>query len=418
MSKGPLQSLTADPEYEAFCRAELPDPYDLLDRLRSVAPVHWSPLLEAWLVTSYDDVTTALRDQRLRSDRAGINERGIPADLRPRYQSLITHISNWLGFTDPPKHSRLRELSRSMLNPTLARTFRPWIICFVRQSVAEMQLEEHVDLVEQLALRLPLALICDALGMPRASMERFHNLTCDVGPFAGRMDPSWDPEAQQAVERANESWLALEDMFRQLIAEKQKAPADDLLTRLVSSSDNGTISDDELIGLSVFFLAAGHGTARDLLANGLWLLMTHPDEAAKLSASSALIGSAVEEALRYESPIPTMSRLAAGDVNLRGMTIHKGDTVLLHLAAANRDPAKFERAATFDVTRKNNRHIAFGWGAHFCLGAPLAREQAAVVFEEMAPLLPHLVLDRPQPTWRPGDLSDRNLTELGATWRS
>lgn len=417
MSDAALYSLMADPDYEAFCQAKLADPYDLLDRLRAIAPVHWSPLLDAWVVTGYDDVTTALRDQRLCSDRAGINERGIPDELRLGYQSLINHISNWLGFTDPPKHSRLRELSRSMLNPTLARAFRPWITSFVRQTASEIEDEEHVDLLERLALRLPLALIGEALGMPSSSMDRFHSLTCDVGPFAGRMNPSWDPEEQQAVDRANESWFALEDMFRQIIKEKQKAPADDLLTRLVNSSEEGVISDDELIGLSVFFLAAGHGTARDLLASGLFLLLTHPDEAAKLSGSPHVVASAVEEVLRYESPIPAMSRLAADDLTLRGMKIHKGETVLLHLAAANRDPAKFERAGTFDVTRTPNRHIAFGWGAHFCLGAPLAREQAAVVFGEMAPILPRLALDSPEPKWRPGDLSDRNLIELSATWR-
>ncbi|MCU1489750.1 MAG: cytochrome, partial [Acidimicrobiaceae bacterium] len=384
MSDGALQSLMDEPDYEAFCQAELADPYDLLDRLRSVAPVHWSPLLDAWVVTSYDDVTTALRDERLRSDRAGINERGIPDDLRPGYQSLINHISNWLGFTDPPKHSRLRELSRAMLNPTLARAFRPWITSFVHETISEIEREEHVDLLDRLALRLPLALIGEALGMPETSMDRFHTLTCDVGPFAGRMNPSWDLEAQQSVDRANESWFALEDMFRQLIREKQRAPADDLLTRLVSSSQDGVISDDELIGLSVFFLAAGHGTARDLLASGLYLLMTHPDQAAKVATSPALVASAVEEVLRYESPIPTMSRLAADDLTLREMKIRSGETVLLHLAAANRDPAKFERAGTFDVTRSPNRHLAFGWGAHFCLGAPLAREQASVVIAEMA----------------------------------
>jgi cytochrome P450 len=273
----------ATPDYQAFCRADLAEPYDLLDELRSVAPVHRSPILDAWIITSYEDVAAALGDPRLCSDRSEINVRGIPDALRPTYGSLISHISNWLGFTDPPKHSRLRKLARSMLNPVLAATFRPWITSYVRDTLAEIRSEEHVNLLERIALRLPLALICTALGVPDGLAQQFHLWTCDVGPFAGRVDPSWSTDSWQAVDRANESWLALEDMFRRLIKEKQQHPADDLLTRLLAAATEGMISADELIGLSVFFMAAGHGTTRNLLANGLYLLMTHPAELQKLS---------------------------------------------------------------------------------------------------------------------------------------
>jgi cytochrome P450 len=418
-----LPSLLATPAYQAFCRVELDQPYELLDELRSVAPVHWSPILQAWVITSYTDVVAALRHPQLGSDRSEINARGIPADLHPGYESLITHICNWLGFTEPPKHSRLRKLARTMLNPALAVTFEPWITDYVRETITEMRREEHVDLLERFALRLPLDLICAALGVPDTQAQQFNRWTGEVGPFAGRVDPSWNADTQQMVDRANGSWLALEDMFRALIREKQKRPADDLLTRLVDSADEGTISDEELIGLSVFFLAAGYGTARNMLANGLYLLMTHPAQAQKLveaqrqSEAPELIESAVEEVLRYESPIPMASRLAQADLNLSGAAVRAGDSVILHLAGANRDPAVFENAAMFDVARTNNRHLAFGRGPHFCLGAPLARVEAAVVFQELGPLLPELMLDSPDVTWRTGDMSDRCVTELKASWR-
>jgi cytochrome P450 len=418
-----LPTLLTTPAYQAFCRVELAQPYELLDELRSIAPVHWSPILQAWMVTSYTDVVAALRHPQLGSDRSEINARGIPDDLHPGYESLIAHICNWLGFTEPPKHSRLRKLARTMLNPALAVAFKPWITDYVRDTMAEIRREEHVDLLERFALRLPLDLICAALGVPGTQAQQFNRWTGDVGPFAGRVDPSWNADTQQLVDRANESWLALEDMFRALIREKQQRPADDLLTRLVDSASEGTISDQELIGLSVFFLAAGHGTARNMLANGLYLLMTHPAEAQKLveaqrlSEAPELIESAVEEVLRYESPIPMASRLAQADLTLSGAAVRAGDSVILHLAGANRDPAMFEQAATFDVTRTNNRHLAFGRGPHFCLGAPLARVEAAVVFQELGPLLPELVLDRPDVTWRTGDMTDRCVTELKASWR-
>jgi cytochrome P450 len=418
-----LPSLLATPAYQAFCRVELDQPYELLDELRSVAPVHWSPILQAWVITSYEDVVAALRHPQLGSDRSEINARGIPDDLHPGYEPLIAHICNWLGFTEPPKHSRLRKLARTMLNPALAVTFKPWTTDYVRETITEIRREEHVDLLERFALRLPLDLICAALGVPDTQAQQFNRWTGEVGPFAGRVDPSWNADTHQLVDRANESWLALEDMFRALIREKQKRPADDLLTRLVDSASEGTISDEELIGLSVFFLAAGHGTARNMLANGLYLLMTHPAQAQKLveaqrlSEAPELIESAVEEVLRYESPIPMASRLAQADLTLPGAAVRAGDSVILHLAGANRDPAMFEDAAMFDVARTNNRHLAFGRGPHFCLGAPLARVEAAVVFQELGPLLPELVLDRPDVTWRTGDMTDRCVTELKASWR-
>jgi cytochrome P450 len=414
----PLSSLLSTPAYQAFCRVELAQPYELLDELRSIAPVHWSPMLQAWVITSYEDVVAALRHPQLGSDRSEINARGIPDELHPGYESLITHIGNWLGFTEPPKHSRLRKLARTMLNPALAVTFEPWITDYVRKTIIEIRREEHVDLLERFALRLPLDLICTALGVPDTQAQQFNRWTGDVGPFAGRVDPAWSAEVQQLVDRANQSWLALEDMFRSLIREKQKRPADDLLTRLVDSASEGTISDQELIGLAIFFLAAGHGTARNMIANGLYLLMTHPAQAQRLSGAPELIETAVEEVLRYESPIPMASRLAQAYLTLPGAAVRAGDSVIMHLAGANRDPAMFAHAATFDVTRTTNRHLAFGRGPHFCLGAPLARVEAAVVFRELGPLLPELALDHPDVTWRTGDMSDRCVTELKASWRN
>ena len=355
-----LDNLIGTPEYQAFCRVELDDPYPLLDELRSAAPVHWSPPLEAWVITSYQGVVAALGHPQLSSDRSAINARGIPDELRPGYGSLIAHIANWLGFIDPPKHSRLRRLAHSMINPALAATYRPWISAYVREVMNEMRRNEHVNLLDDLALRMPLALICTVLGVPDLQGDQFHRWTCDVGPFAGRVDPSWTSEDRQAVNRANASWLALEDMFRRLMREKQQRPADDMITRLVDAEGEGTISADELIGLAVFFLAAGHGTTRNLLTNGLYLLLTHPAEVAKLSGDPARTAPAVEEVLRYESPIPMVSRLALADLTLCDAKIRAGDSVIIHLAAANRDPEVFERPATFDVTRPDNRQLAFG----------------------------------------------------------
>jgi cytochrome P450 len=286
----------------------------------------------------------------------------------------------------------------------------------VRGIVAGLRASEHFDLVHEIALRLPLAVICHAIGIPEDDVAQFHEWATDVGQFAGQVDPAWGPQVQTALERSNESWLELESMFRRLIEARRRSPVDDLLSELVRSSDSGQISDEELIGLAVFFLAAGHTTTRDLLANGLYLLLAHPRERLKLNEEPTLIGPAIEEVLRFESPIPMASRLVGEDVELGGMSLPKGDSVILHLGAANRDPTRFERASRFEVTRKSNRHLAFGWGAHFCLGAPLAREQATVVLEELLPVLGQMVMDAPEPAWWMGDMSVRTLSELCASW--
>jgi len=416
MTDGALGRLISSAEYESFCRVELDDPYELLDELRAVAPVHWSPLLGSWVVTTYDEVNRALRGDWLLHDRVEINVRGIPGPVRAGYGSLVTHISNWLGFTDGPKHARMREVSRQLVNPGLATKLQPETTRLVREMVAEMRALETMDVLEALALRLPVTVVCHALGMEGADAAQFHALTEDLGRFAGRVETSWGPEDQSMLYRSNQSWLALEELFHRLIADKRSCPGDDVLSALVSAHDAGVLSDDEVVGLSVFFFAAGHGTTRDLIANGLYLLMAHPGEASKLQADTSHIGPAIEEALRYESPIPMVSQLAGADHLLGGAEIRAGDAVILHVGAANRDPAQFVDPARFDVTRKENRHLAFGLGAHFCLGAPLARRQAAVVLEELAPDLQRLVFAEPPPAWGRGNMSSRTLTTLTARW--
>ena len=403
-------------EYQAFCRSELADPYPVLDELRRAEPVHWSAPLDGWVVTSYQEVIGALREPELRNDRVSINERAVPEALRPEYASLTTHLSNWLGFTDPPKHSQMREVSRKLVNPASAARSRPMIEASVREILDNMREREHFDLVDDLALRLPLTVVCRLLGVPDDNVTEFHDWAGDVGQFAGLVDPTWSPSTQSVVERANRSWFALEELFGRLIADKRREPRDDILTELVRAFDTGLISYDELIGLSVFILAAGHTTTRDLLGNGLYLLLARPDEAQKLMGAPGNVALAIEEMLRFESPIPMASRLAGGQVILAGKTIEPGDSVILHLGGANRDEAKFENANTFDVLRQPNRHLAFGWGAHFCLGAPLAREQAAAVLEAFLPQLPRMELRSAAPEWHEGNMSVRTLKELGVSW--
>ncbi len=411
-----LDQLMATPEYAAFCRSELDDPYPILDDLRRMAPVHWSPLLGSWVVLSYDEVHRGLRPGPLAHDRIEVNVRGIPEAVLAGYAPLVTHVSNWLGFTDPPKHTRMREIGRRLVNPGMAQKFRPWTVAFTHDVIARIKAQDDFDLVDEVALRLPLELICEALGIHDDDARRFHDWSADLGLFAGRMSPEWGTGWQVSVDRAMASWLALQDMFRRLIEDKRRRPGDDILTALVGYYDDGLISEDEVIGLAVFILAAGHGTSRDLIANSLYLLLAHPEQARQLSAGPDVVARAVEEVLRYESPIPMLSQVARQATIIAGHEVGAGDTVLLHLGAANRDPSRFDRPDIFDVRRADNRHLAFGFGAHFCLGAPLARQTAAIMLEELCPHLPHLVPGPVPPTWKHGDMSGRSLVKLHASW--
>ena len=183
----------ASPVYQAFCRSELADPYQVLDALRSAEPVHWSPVLDAWLVTSYQEVTAGLRDPGLRSDRVSINARAVPGTLRPKYASLLSHVSNWLGFTDPPKHTQMREVARKVVNPAVAAKSRPMIEASAQEIVAGLHLRDNFDLVEELALRLPLTVVCRLLGVPDENVTDFHQLSlihiCCTGGTPVRSSP-------------------------------------------------------------------------------------------------------------------------------------------------------------------------------------------------------------------------------------
>jgi cytochrome P450 len=399
-------------DYSEFCAARLADPYGLLDRLRATEPVHWSPLLEAWVVTRHDLVVEALRSPALKNDRASINMRAVPPAERERYRGLRTHISNWLGFTDPPKHARMRQVARRMLSFEAAQRLRPTVKAMAVDELARHANDAELDVAHGLALEIPLRVICASLGVPEEEMGRFHSWSADIAGFAGIVDP--DPARRaEVIERANQAWLEAEDYFTRLLEHRRRHPRDDGVSLLARALGSGQLDHDEAVGLCVFVLAAGHGTTTALIGNLTMLLLAHRDQLTELVAHPGLAASAIEEALRYESPIAMASRPAGEDVVLGRQAIRRGDAVVLQLSAANRDPARFEDPAGFHVGRSENRHLAFGFGSHFCLGAPLARVQAGAVLDAM---LATGALERWRaegpPVWRLGHHDARELEEL------
>jgi hypothetical protein len=391
-------ALSESAEYDAFCEGRLADPYPLLERLREDDPVHWSDRLGGWVLTRHDDVLAAIFDQRLASDRVAINMSAIPVEQRARYRSLEQHVSNWLGFTDPPKHVHMRKLAAKAFSPALAEGLRPRIQMIADELLEAMTVAEHVDLVSDLAFPLPSTVICEILGIPPARAADFQDYTGKMVSFVGNVGPTLAEFADGALE----GHRALDRFFSGCLEDRRRRGQDDLLTALANVEEGGgTLSEDEILGLCTFLYVAGHETTVALLANGARLLMLHDDQADLLRRNPDMLPSAIEEILRYESPIQLNTRLATADLEMRGKQIREGDTVILHIGAANRDPERFEAPADFDIQRKNNRHLAFGWAAHFCLGAPLARLEAHAALGQLLARL-ELTSDHDEVRWREG----------------
>ena len=382
--------------YQEYCHYGLDDPYPLLDRLREEEPVHWSPVLRGWIVTRYDDVLAGALDRRFANDRAGAYMAALPIEQRVRCSALGEHVSNWLGFTDPPKHSRLRALARTTFTPRLAEAARPRIEAIVDNLLDEALAKQRIDLVEDYAFRLPATIICELLGVPVERAADFQRWSDDMLAFTSHLGPSLTTVADDALA----SYVQLELLFEELVADRLQDPQEDLLTSFAAAEAAGEISRSELIGLSVFLLVAGHETTASLIATALAYLLHSDDVRNQLASSPVLIESAVEEFLRFESPIQTLPRIAREDVELRGERIAAGDLVVLHMGAANRDALQFPEPSTLNFSRNENRQLAFGWGPHFCLGAPLARVEASVALGKFIARAPHATPELDAIRWR------------------
>jgi cytochrome P450 len=263
-----------------------------------------------------------------------------------------------------------------------------------------------------LAFPLPAQVICELLGVPAEDVDAFHDWSDDMAAFTGNVGPT----LVEIAPRAMRSYLKLDTFVTSLVDERHRCPADDVIGGLVAAEDRGQLSHAELVGLSVFTLVAGHETTASLLGTGLRPLLDDEGLRTAVSRDPALVPTAVEELLRLETPIQFSPRLAAEDVQVRGRSIPEGAMVILHLGAANRDPEVFPDPDRVRWDREAARHLSFAWGPHFCLGAPLARTEAAVVLPRLMTRMPDLVLVSGEPSWRES-MAMRGLTELRVTRR-
>jgi len=392
-------SLVTGPDYRAFCQERLQDPYPLLRRLRTEDPVHWCEPMKLWVVTRYADVDAGLRDPRFSSDRSDMYAQALPPDLKAAVQPLLDHLSKWIQYTDDPDHGRLRKLVNQAFTPKVLAALRPRIGTLVEELLGRLPRGKRFDIIEGFCAPLPATVICEMIGVPVAERDRFRQATARVTKFSTRGGPALKEHAADAHAAVGE----IVAMFERLVEERRRAPRDDLLSALVSAEADGeSLANEELYAMCVFLFFAGHDTTTHGIASGLLALLRNPGQWGKLKSNpEPLVGAAVEEALRYESPVPRAVRRARETVAMGGREIPAGSIVVFLLSAANRDPERFSNPERFDIERQPNRHLAFSFGRHFCLGAMLARIEMEIAFRAFARRLPDLQLGGEELKWRP-----------------
>lgn len=374
------------------------DPYPVYQHLRNEAPIYWSESWNAWVFTRYKDIVGILRDPRRFSnkDRFTTFLGQLPKAVWPEIASLKRHYTVGMLQSDPPDHTRLRGLVNKAFTPRVVEEMAPRIQTIVNNLIDQVQSNGKMDVIRELAYPLPAIVIAEMLGVPPEDRHQFIHWSDDIAGFQGT-----GRAKESAVRKGVNAIVALEDYFHRLCTERCKQPKDDLMSLLVAAREQGDkLTEDEMISTCVLLLVAGHETTRNLIGNGTLALLRHPDELQKLQNNPDLIASAIEELLRFDSPLQRGWRRIAEDVEIDGMLLRKGQLAFEMLGAANRDPEVFADPDRLDVTRQGNRHVAFGFGIHFCLGAPLARLEGRIAIRTLIERMPDIKLATDELEWQ------------------
>jgi cytochrome P450 len=376
----------------------LEDPYPVLHRLREEDPVHWSESIGGWVLTRYDDIVTTFKDVSHYSNEGRLAKavEYLPVESRVKFQTFENHFrQKSLISSDPPDHTRLRALITKAFTPRTVERLRPRIQTVVSDLMDSVVSRGGMDVIRDLAVPLPVTVIGEIFGAPPAERNLFKGWADDLLAFQGVNKPS-----ELALGRSQRALVEIREYLSKLIQERRRGPREDLLSELVAAeAEGGKLSESELLNSCITLLVAGHETTTSLIGNGVYTLLSHPEQWRLLQSDPSLLTSAIEEILRYESPVARQPRLTKLDVEMGGKEIHAGEMVFQMLNAANRDPAHFTAPDRFDITRQQNRHIAFGLGIHFCIGAALARAEAHIVFSTMMERLPSIRLAAHKPDW-------------------
>src|SRR6516164_2923664 len=378
------------PLFDPFAPGFTDNPYPQYEVMRAQAPVYEHPF-GFWLLTGYEEVSWLLR-AGLSVEDGNVAPGSLLRQLREEIYGDGAPRASALSMLDrdPPDHTRLRKLVSKAFTPRAIQALRPRITALVDGMLDDMAAQRRVDLVDALAFPLPFSVIAEMLGTPHADHERIRQLT---GTVVRSLEPVADPELIKAILAADEELSAV---AAEMIAWKRANPADDLLTALIHAEDDGDVlDDDELVAQTLLLYIAGHETTVNLIAGGTLALLHHPAQFALLRDDPALVGNAVEELLRYDSPVQATRRITLEPVTVGGIQIPAGAFIMASLGSANRDESFWgPDAGELKLDRENARqHVSFGAGPHHCLGASLARLEASIAFEHLVGRFPGLALD-------------------------
>jgi len=368
------------------------DPYPLYEQVRAHDPVHWNKSDEFWYITRYADLMSIIRDPRVSSKRIANKARSLSEEEREKVSLFLDAVSSWILDSDPPTHTRIRSLVNKAFTPRMIENMRSRIQDLVDGMLDKVQSKGHMDVIEDLAIPLPGTVISDMLGIPEEDHHRFKKWSTDIAMSVAGSDSV--SSLVERLEMGQKSFLELFEYFTGLIESMRGNRQDNLLSSLVEAEEAGDkLTEQELVANCVLLMFAGHETTSNLIGNGTVALLENPVQKKMLQEDSGLIGSAVEELLRFDSPVQKTSRTAATDIEIGGKTIKSGDLVYLSYGSANRDHLQFTDPDRLDITRKENRHASFAQGIHYCLGAALARMEGQIAIDTLLKRMPGLKLD-------------------------
>lgn len=379
-------------EVTAFMPDARRDPHPKLQALREHCPVMRDEMAKTWFLTRYADIRETVNDRNfvrhpLNSEEGSISRQLVEDDENPRRTSIL--------FLDEPDHSRVR--------PPLARAFytrinkmKAEIEAIVDDTIEAAPASGVFDLMAEIAVPIPVTVIARILGVDEHRLPEFRQWSEDV---ILSLNPVRTPEETARMETGG---IALDAYFRELMEIRRAQPGDDLISDMVQlqAAGEAPLTDDEIVINLGALLVGGNLTTTDLIGNGVWLFLTHPDQLAALKSDPALAGQAVEEVLRYEAPVSATSRILEKDREVAGCPMKEHQVVFCSLASANRDAAAFDAPDAFDITKKRASHIAFGGGPHICIGAPLARMEARRVYQKLFARFPQMTLPEQDLVWR------------------
>lgn len=386
----------------------LADPYSLYRELRERDPVHWDPYLSAWVVTRYRDVVMVL--QRFSADRTPTPEQLTAMGLEELNPVARLMVKQML-FLDPPAHKRIRGLAARAFTPRRVEALREHIHDITERLFDEAQPRGKMDVIDDLGFPLPAIVAAELMGLPIEDREQLKGWTADFAEILGNFqhNPDHVPKVLAAVE-------GMTNYFREAVRNRQPGQESGLIGAMLDAEIGGDrLTEDEVVANCIITLVGGQETTTNLIGNGTLTLLRHPEAFQELCEDPSLVPAAVEELLRFEAPSQHTARIAPEDVQIDGRTIRKGQATIAVMGAANRDPERFTDPDRLDLRRADNRHVAFGWAAHFCFGAPLARIEGQAAFSAILRRMPNLALTQDPLEWRT-NLGLRGLVRLPVTF--